>query len=736
MHRIPIILLFVFFVVINTFRVENFASDAKPITQTNEHKHPLGASGLRLTYSVFGTKTLPGSVVKTFELALGPVEQRDGAAYQWLQVHATKENRETFTVWLLCSRYPSKSLKIAQAEILRYILQKGDARPVEFRRKNKDAAVLPNTGAWLFLLPRSQGASDPVAPAAERVRLLGHEYRLERKTQAIPISPPAAVDIVALTPELLIGVPHNTLQKDDTRRYDRSDYEYVRLTRADYAEMIEAGLNCFRVDAEQASWIERSDVYYWGIGGEDVPYPECLYQSNYIGPALFFDEPMVRTRDHVIKPKLKKDPALRKSLTPQKVLQDFKKVYHETKYEGAPTALLKGLAERKDVDIGDMSFLQQNMYTWETMVSSALYQLSEGDAAPPYAMVFEPPGRFGTLRVLPELNMCFDCQIPIDAPNNLIDIIYGFLRGAARVTGRAWGTSIYGAVDRADASWFLTHAYDLGASLFFYWDTYQLACVPYHEYLAMTRHLRAHAENFPNRNVQKLKKAAEVAILLPPGYNLGHVYMGRGVFSALPELNLERTNSYGVTYRQVMSNFYVEIERCIRLGVAYDLFWNLENLNLRDYREIVTIREDGKVQVIQNGQSKVLDSARTPHRPDGEPPQLSVEVAVTGDAPPYLVTARARVVETSAPVFYTKGADRNGVYRNQYVLWELFGPQEEDYSNLWQETWNVAVSEQDGQAEVELKFRLDRPGDYRLRAATSDVAGRSSVVWKEFQIKR
>ena len=116
----------------------------------------------------------------------------------------------------------------------------------------------------------------------------------------------------------------------------------------------------------------------------------------------------------------------------------------------------------------------------------------------------------------------------------------------------------------------------------------------------MTRHLRAHEKNFP-RDIERLKRAAEIAILIPPGYNLGHVDIGRGVLSAIPELNLERTNHYGIKYRQVMSNFYVEIERCIRLGVAFDLFWNLENLNIDDYREIVTIREDGKVNVLKNG---------------------------------------------------------------------------------------------------------------------------------------
>lgn len=702
----------------------------------NDKKYPIGLPGIRLTYRHTTTEKLPGMVVRKVELTVGEIEQKENVFYQWLHFFATKENGEFFNIWFLCSDYPSKSVKNAQANIKRYILQTGASKPVEFKYHKSKTAILPTMGAWESLLPRSVDQNNPVRNKSKKVWYLGHEYRLVKQEKNGSIILPEEPHTIYLSPDLLTGVPHNTRQKDETRRYDESDYEYIKLTKENYAEMIEAGLNCFRVDAEQVKWIENVNVYYWGIGGEDINYPETLYKSNYIGPTLFFDEPMVRTRDHVVKPKLRQNPSLRKTLTPQKVLEDFKKLFHETKYEHSPNALLKGLSKRKDVDIGNMNFLQQNMYTWETMVSSALYQLSEGDGEPPFAMVFEPPGRFGTRRVLPELNMCFDCQIPADNPKNLISMIYGFLRGAARIIGKEWGVSIYGAVDRSDTFWFLTHAYDLGASVFFYWDTYQLACVPYNEYLAMTKHLRAHEKNFPNRDLEKLKKAAEIAILLPPGYNLGHVHMGRGNFWAIPELNLERCNKHGVTYRQVMSNFYTEIERCLRLGVAFDLFWNLDDLNLEGYREIVTVREDGKVKVVKNGKHELLESARTPERPDGVAPKLSVKILPTNKKAPFTVIAQAKVIKGSAPIFYTPGADKKGVYNNQYVLWELFGPNEEDYSNLWTESWHVDIVEKESYVDVTIKFSVSKPGDYRLRVSTSDMAGRSIVVWKNIHISK
>jgi hypothetical protein len=250
----------------------------------------------------------------------------------------------------------------------------------------------------------------------------------------------------------------------------------------------------------------------------------------------------------------------------------------------------------------------------------------------------------------------------------------------------------------------------------------------------MSKNLREYAKNFPNRDLEELKNAAEVAILIPPGYNLGHVKMGIGNFSGLPELNMERINEYGIKYRDIMNNFYIEIERCIRLGVEYDLFWKLEDIQLKDYREVIDIREDGKVEVTSKGKSNLLNSARIPQRPEGDHPLLEVALENSKEGGNYSVSALAKVTETTAPVFYTQGAGKDGIYRNTYVLWELYGPEEEDYTDFWKERWDVAVVEKGNSATVEIKFNINKPGNYRLRVSTTDVAGRSTVVWKDIKV--
>ena len=700
-------------------------------SQTAEHKaYPLGKPGQVATYHHESEDSLPDTAVKTLIVVSGSVEEKASVLSQWICLRATKVSGEKFAVWLLSENVPSEDLKVARATTSRYILQIGDDMPLEFRDTFTGKPVLPSLGAWQYLFPKpvDQEARNDLFP--QTVKYLGHTYRLTHISGSGESVAPSDTLLLSLRPDVLIGPPSNTRQKDETRRYDTSDYELVSLTEADYEEMIAAGINCVRVDDEQVEWVKNRDVFYWGIDAVTLGYPECLYRSNYLGPAIFMDEPAVCTRDHILRPRLEADAEFRKAVTPQVAFEAFQDYFHTAKYDGAPTRLCKDLEAHPDVDVGDMRFLQENLYTWDTIISSAAYQLSEGNTESPAAIVFEPPGRVGTMRTLPEMNMTYGCQIPIDNPKNLASILYGFLRGAARQTDKGWGMSIYGQVHRADAFWFQTHAYDLGARHFHYWDNYQLACVPYSEVLSLSRNLSAHVESHPYRNLDALRKTAEIVILLPPGYNLGHVEMGRGNLWGVGELNLERRNREGIKYRTVMHNFFTEIERAIRLGVAFDLIWDLDGLELSDYREVIRIREDGQVEIYEAGETALHAGARTPTRPTGTPPTLTVDVSTSQTNIPLEVRACATVTEGSAAVYYTRGADANGIYNNEMVLWELFGPAEEDYRFLNREHSEIRINQTESVAEVEIHFRLKDPGSYHLRTATVDIAGRTAVAWK------
>ena len=692
--------------------------------------YPLGEKGQIATYQHESPSGLSSAVVQTFTVTIGSVAEIAGVISQWMCLRATKSNGEKFAVWLLSEGAPSDDFSVARETTSRYILQIKADTPLEFQNKFTGKPVLPTLGAWQYLFPKPADKTTQNELFPQTAKYLGHTYHLTHISESGESAEPPDTHILYLRPDALIGPPSNTRQKDETRRYDMSDYELIPLTEADYDEMIAAGINCVRVNEEQVEWVKNRNVFYWGIDAATLGYPECLYRSNYLGPAIFMDEPAVCTRDHVLRPKLAEDATFRKALTPQIAFEAFQNYFHTAKYDGTPTRLCKGLESDPNIDLGDMRFLQRNLYTWETMISSAVYQLSEGNTETPTAIVFEPPGRVGTMRTLPEMNMTYGCHIPIDDPKNLASILYGFLRGAARQTDKGWGMSIYGQVHRADAFWFQTYAYDLGARHFHYWDNYQLACVPYSEVLALSRNLNAHVENHPHRDLDKLREAAEIVILLPPGYNLGHVEMGRGNLWGLGELNLERHNRHGVKYRTVMHNFFIEIERAVRLGVAFDLLWDLPELKSSGYREVIRIREDGKVEVTENDETVLYEGARTPTRPSGIPPKLTVDVSVPHGETPLEVCASATVTEGSAAVYYTRGADEKGIYNNEMVLWELFGPEEEDYRFLNREQSKIRIHQTGSGTNVEIRFTLKHAGSYRLRTATVDMAGRTAGEWQ------
>lgn len=709
------------------FLVALLASEFNPATAMAA----LGPPGWEAHYALAPGGALRETTVAQFTLRLGAERRDSPRSLQWLELAAAKANGHRFRVWVLAEAYPQRSLSRSAASIERYVFQEGEERPKEFLHRVTGRAVLPATGAWEFLWPQPETGGFTTHPAPSRVNWLGHSYNLKGAGYGTNRFVAPAAHRVELLPDVLVGVPSNSRTKDDARRWDGSDYEMVRLNRSDYAEMIRAGMNCFRVDAEQAAWLADEPVFAWGVGGKDVPFPECLFRSTWVGPALFLDEPAVHTRDYRVRPRLAKEPALRQTISPEFMFQEFTNEFHHA-VGGAPWSLIQGFRHRADVNLGAMNFPQRNLYSWETMIASAAWQLTGEPEAGPRAVVFEPPGRLGSRRTLPEMNMAYGCQLLPENPANLAGILFGFLRGAARAAEADWGVSIYGAVDRADAPWLFTHAYDQGATHFFFWDNSQLACVPYGECLALARHLQGHVRSHPVRDLARLRRAAEVLILLPPGYDLGHTHMGRGNLWGITELNLERKNRAGVRYRQVMGNFFTEIERCLRQGVAFDLRWDLPHLKHDGYREIVRVREDGRVEIAADGRRTVRRTARAPERPTGRPPQLRLELSGPKNGSSPDITARALITEGSAPVYYTPGTDRNGVYQNTMVLWELFGPGTEDYRQLSSRIASPPAADRPPCSETQ--FAISQPGRYRLRAATADLAGRSAATWKEFSV--
>ena len=253
--------------------------------------YPLGKPEQLATYRHVNPDGFHSTVVQTFTVTIGAVTEKSGVPFQWMCLRATKANGEKFAVWLL----GDSALSDVRATISRYILQIQNDIPLEFQNKFTDKPILPTLGAWQYLFPKSADKATQNELFPQTTKYLGHTYHLTHITESGESAEPPDTHLLSLRPDALIGPPSNTRQKDETRRYDMSDYELIPLTAADYDEMIAAGINCIRVNEEQVEWVKNRNVFYWGIDAAALGYPECLYRSNYLGPAIFMDEPAVCT---------------------------------------------------------------------------------------------------------------------------------------------------------------------------------------------------------------------------------------------------------------------------------------------------------------------------------------------------------------------------------------------------------------------------------------------------------
>ncbi len=674
-----------------------------------------GAPGDLGVYRLEQTERAADSLVRRFELRWG---DRDGS-HQWLRLDAVKGDGTQFRVWLLAEGYPKKDSGNEDGSVRRYLLKEGDQPVLDYRHAESGAAVLPALGYWKDQLPRPilSDENDKVFPF--QVRYLGHQFVLEAVGVGSPFPIPAAKTL-NLPVGLQIGSRDARRDAREPRRFDRAPVPLVPYEPEDYAERLRAGQTSFAVPASDVPYVREQSVFYTGDAIQTLPFPEVLYRSNYLGPRSdYLDEPAVRTSFALLK-QLREKPETMAELDVPSVFAAFEEQFERAYGRNGPERFFRELGKRPDVAIGTMAGLRENLWVWEVHLSSGAYQLNAKAQAPPSGIVYE--GRSASQRDLPFFNSTTGAQIPTHDQQAWLDILYGALRGAARVSGGNWGISIYGQFQMPEVYRAFTYAYDLGASYFLFWTGARDHHVPYQDQLELSRFVRTYANQQPPRDLEKLRRAAEVMILYPRGYT----FINKEPMWWLPPLNYERRNAFGFKYREILARVAAEIERCYRAGVAYDLAWDLEALDLSGYREVITIHENGRVHVETAREDSWYNAPRWPNRPPGEPPELSLAVSMERGTAPLILVAQATVRETTAPVFYTPVQDAEGIWRNTQVIWQLYGPGDLHYQNL---------SESYDSESGLLPLQLDAPGVYRLRASVVDRAGRSTVRWQTLVVE-
>jgi len=691
------------------------------ICSTSVHaklEYPLGTPGSVANYELtedIGNRpeferTNNLSVVKV-SFTIGQLVKIGNIQYQWFNINFSRKNGETHSAWLLIDTFPSKTQIPNVAKYLWY--EDGWPDALDFVNAVTGKAELPRLSLWKYGWPRDINDTAPVAITNDKSAQLnilfqGYIFKLAN-ISATKILRPGKVTTIRLRPDTLVGLAGT--DKDQLGRHKASfgpDFRYsydAPPSRADVQADLDSGLNFFANHNKADKWLYRTSCYISNMYGDFDDWPLDLYRSNFYGRAWMVDEPCVHYRGT-----LAEKPELAGKLTPTeaaKGLEEFSKARyneHDGHYGRDSIAMVVG----KYFGIGKMKLVDYPYPIWEVWWDTSWYQIADSDT--PCGIIDED---IYPEDMIEKLNMAFDTRIP-PLLENACEIRIAFGRGAARNFNKEWGTALYGyfmpAINPKLDMASYKYMYDAGASYFFHWYGWVGATdaqIPFSYKRFYANAMCKYINMNPKRDMNKLLYAASKCIVLPYGYAFSPEPMFR-----IRWMSLDRKNLFGITYRQVLANAAAEMENLLHNGTKFDVAIDEPRFTAKGYKELIYIRENGRVDVVRNGNiiSSYQGPVKTPYRADyGPGPKVYTETKVDKTVNP----AKISIKISTEP---GTGEIAKSLYIQQPPL-------------VWTD---VLLPDLDciytGAAEFDIPAK---PGTYKIRATTSDCFGRPAIVEKE-----
>ena len=380
---------------------------------------------------------------------------------------------------------------------------------------------------------------------------------------------------LALDREVSIGNSRNFKDAEGHRLAQTpkpQEYTYVPFEAADYRAMIDAGMNLFTIDANQEQWVQDEPVFYTRLttGNPLVQYPADLYRANYIGTAMFMDEPASvviwdNTRGATFAHFADVTALIEKRTHSMFDSQDL--------YYGA-----YGTEKALGVNFGDMRLAQTELPVWETQYDRTFYVMKGGGTG----IIHE--GRYQLKDFNDKLAKVAgsDCQF---SSREMLEYYYAWLRGGTRPFGKFWGTAIYGQCDPALAPEAFTLAYDMGARYFWFWSSDHGHHVPWLEQLELTRQFKRYVETHPRRSIFAATPKRDAVITIPNGWfvSLDDPVWMRGFDS-------HGTNGESRIYRDLQRKTLRTAHDFLARGKSLDITID-DGHQLTGYRRVVKIAE-------------------------------------------------------------------------------------------------------------------------------------------------
>jgi hypothetical protein len=700
---------------------------------SSAHGSPLGEPGTTFVYSLDSDLSARpseavknGSIVTSAEFSIRAVVQGIDKPRQWFGITFTRQNGQKYTALLLMDRWPDTD---TIPDVARYLWHEPNWEDyLEYVHEVTRKPILPRLSIWHYGWPQTQQKHPArFSSPLERLYLHGWPFKLvETRKEQLMI--PEQVTRLELNPDLLIATTgvHRDLEGRHSD-YLGGEYRYVEpMNEDDWRKDIDAGFNFFfRGGANQVGpWIWRTKCYVAETYVMPHGWPAQLYRSNYYGRVSYVDEPAIHIRGTFNTPDMKRSAD---TLTPQMVVKEMQRQIAQTLSE---TEFPRNNYGNRVLGVwvdnifgkGNLDIVETDVASWEAIWQTAWYQLAVDGigTAGMYDEWIYPE------QLVERYNMAFGTQIPTTVENACaIRVAIG--RGAGRNFNKRWGTALYAPTKTqlAEPKLNLTafrYLYNAGATYmghWFGWPGVSDSVVPYAYARASASIIRQCFRENPNRDLDALMHAAKVCIAIPDGYTFTH-----GPMFGIKALHLDRKNSSGVSYRYVLRNATLEMERLIRLGVKFDIVVDEPRFNPAGYEEIIRCKEDGSIIVSRRGKPQVtLTGPRECQRPDlGPMPSLKVQIEHKPVTAPGTVTLKAEALPSTGELrespFYPG---------RKFIHWEIITPEGISSYDL---SPNPAY---EGET---CTFEAKVPGVYRIRTATVDCFGRPCIVETEVTVAR
>lgn len=465
-------------------------------------------TGTRLHYLVLSAKTDVSPPFGSVDFVYGP-KDKGGRWWQLeIRAEAAATNAPLCTVRGLTAEDPVGG-GVEELHFERYQFRASETNEVlEYVEFHSGKALLPPWEDFQkYFVPRAASGTRRRKGAPETCEFLGHVLTLESVKPGEWAAWPE-VKRLALDREVLIGTGRSFKDKEGHRLAQTpqpQEYTYVQFQAEDYRTMLDAGMNLFTIEADQQQWVADEPVFYTRLTGGNPPvrYPADLYRANYLGTAMFMDEPASvviwdahrgATFGHFADVTVAVEKRTR-------VMFDSDDLYYG-KY---------GTEKALGANFGDMRLAQSELPVWETQYDRTFYLMKGGGTG----IVHEGRYQLKDFNEKVARRAGEDCQF---TTKEMLEYYYAYLRGGTRPFGKSWGTAIYGQCDPAIAPKALSLAYDMGARYFWFWSSDHGHHVPWLEQLELTRGLKKYIAAHPRASIYAPQPKRDMVITIPNGW--------------------------------------------------------------------------------------------------------------------------------------------------------------------------------------------------------------------------